>query len=149
MLPFATLKKRNEQMRTLSKKIGIYSGVYDEENLQSNFLHYLNNGKYENKISKLSNTVIEFIDMRDVIESTNMTKEHWNFYENSFVMGECEMFIYFYKYVSMEEYDLKDGDVSQYFALDHETGGLELEVESLSSFFKLTEDEEKELLLYI
>ena len=55
MLPFSTLKKRNEQMNTLSKKIGIYSGLYDEENLKSNFLHYLNNGMYENKISKLRN----------------------------------------------------------------------------------------------
>ena len=131
------------------KKIGIYSGLYDEENLKSNFLHYLNNGMYENKISKLSNTEIEFIDMRDVIESTNMIKEHWSLYENSFKMGECEMFLYFYKYVSVEEYDLKDGNVTQYFALDHETGELGLEVTSLELFFKLTEDERKELLLYI
>ena len=149
MLPFSTLEERNDQINDLAKEICIYSGLDDEENLKSNFLHYLNNGMYENKISELSNTEIEFIDMRDIIESTNMIKEHWSLYENSFKMGECEMFLYFYKYVSEEEYDLKDGDVAQYFALDHETGELELEVTSLELFFKLTEDEKKELLLYM
>ena len=149
MLPFTTLKRKNNQMNELSKKIGVYSGLYEEENLKNNFLHYLNNGKYENKISELSNTIIEFIDMRDVIESTNMIRKHWNLHENSYVMGECEMFLYFYKYVSEEEYDLNDGDVSQYYALDHETGELELEVTSLELFFKITDDEKKELLLHI
>ena len=69
MKEFRNWSERNKSIIDVTKKLSLLFGFHNYNNLYD-FFNYFNSASYENKISELSGTEIEFCDVRRIIDFT-------------------------------------------------------------------------------
>ena len=135
MKEFRNWSERNKSIIDVTKKLSLLFGFHNYNNLYD-FFNYFNSASYENKISELSGTEIEFCDVRRIIDFTKEYNMNLNLDEYYLYMGSCEMFYYFFAY---DEVD--DDEVERYLAVDHETGVVEHTAVDLYEWFYMSLEE--------
>ena len=135
MKEFRNWSERNKSIRDVKKKLSLLFGFHND--IYLNFFKYLNSGSYENQISTLSGTEIEFCDLRKVIDFTKEYHMNLNLDEYYLYVGSCEMFYYFFAY---DETD--DDDIERFVAVDHETGVIEHTAVDLYEWFYMSLEEQ-------
>ena len=136
-MPFRNYKEKLAGFKKLDKQIEVYFGVPSGYQLNQEYYSYLDNYDYENKLSNLSDSVIEFVDPESLIEETTRYSEQFDFKDSYLYMGSCEMFFYFYSYVpdgNKTEDELSE--TNKYLAIDHETGEIEYQTSILGEWMK-------------
>jgi hypothetical protein len=136
-MPFRNYKEKIAGFKKLDKEIEVHFGVPSGYQLSYEYYNYLDNYDYENKLSDLSGTVMEFVDPESLIEETIRYVEQFNFKDNYLYMGSCEMFFYFYTYVpDGNKTDDELDKTNKYLAIDHETGDIEYQTSILDVWMK-------------
>ena len=70
-----------------------------------------------------------------MIDQSIIYKEQFDFENNLIYMGSCEMFFYFYEYVSNSgKTDEEVDETIKYYSLDHETGEMEYKTSILGNW---------------
>ena len=72
MKEFRNIRERNKAQGEIEKKVGILFGMYNT-NILWRYFEYMS-GRYNEEISKFSNTSIEFEDIRNIIDKTLFLK---------------------------------------------------------------------------
>ena len=136
MKEFRNWSERNKSISDITKKLSLLFGFHEEMYLTGLF-KYLNSGSYENKISDLSMTEIEFCDIRKVIDFTKEFHVNLNLDDYYLYMGSCEMYYYFFIYDKTD-----DDDIERFIAVDHETGVIEHTAVDISEWFYISLEEQ-------
>lgn len=131
-MPFRNYKEKISGFKKLDKEIEIHFGIPKGYQLSHEYYNFLDNYMYENKISTLSGSVMEFIDPESLIDETIRYTEQFKLEEKCLYLGSCEMFFYFWSYEfdgdkSEDELDNTD----KYLAVDHEIGEIEYKTSML------------------
>ena len=135
-MPFRNLREKNVGFKKIDTNLSVYFGIFNEHNqIDLECYKYLDNYLYEDSISKLSNTVVKWIDPEEMIDQSIIYKEQFDFENNLIYMGSCEMFFYFYEYVSNSgKTDEEVDETIKYYSLDHETGEMEYKTSILGNW---------------
>ena len=137
-MPFRNMREKNVGFKKIDTDLGVYFGIFNEHSqIDLECYKYLDNYLYEDSISKLSNTVLKWIDPEEMMDQSILYKEQFDFENNLIYMGNCEMFFYFYEYSSNNgKTDEEVDETIKYYAVDHETGEMEYSTSFLSEWLE-------------